>query len=170
MTAPNSMMRGATYPSGAGSLLPNPFLYTLPRTLWDKVKEFFGYTANFTGVNVLTASGNVTVQTVVQNDSAFILLGIGGTVTSTDEATRLTYVPQTIQIQDQTAGKNLFDQATHFMNVVGTAGEPFYFAIPKLVQPGATLSTTLNNLEATARNVRLTFYGFKVYDKAATGE
>jgi len=162
---PNQIMQAAVYPMGMGSLLPNPFLYTLPEVLWNKVKEFFVYSAQFVGPTALGASATQTVQTVVQNDSAFVLLAITGICTSTDESTLVTFVPELLQIQDQTAGRNIFDQSQHYMNVVGTAGEPAFLTLPKLVKPGATLTTTLQNLEATARHVRLSYVGFKVFNQ-----
>lgn len=154
---------GAVFQGTPGSLLPNPFLYTLPRVLWGKQKDFFGYTATF---NPLAASASLSVQTVIQNDSAFIIIAAVATVTdSPADTTVQSFVPQTVQIQDQTAGTNFFDQPTHFMNLFGTATNPLYWALPRLVPPGSTLTTTLNNLEANARIVRILFIGFKVFNR-----
>lgn len=169
MTIPQGIMRGAVSPSSA-SLLPNPFLYTLPRSLWGKVKDFFGYTVNFTGTNILAASTSQSLQTTVQNDSAFIIIAALATVTDSTDATRLTFVPQTVQIQDQSAGRNFFDAATHYHNVFGTAEAPAYWTLPRLVKAGSTLTTTLNNLEATARNVRIVYLGFKVFKADLTDD
>lgn len=169
MTVPTGIMRANVAPSAA-SLLPNPFLYTLPRVLWGKVKDFFGYTVNFTGTNILAASATQTLQTTIQNDSAFVIIAAVAVVTDSADTTQITFVPQTVQIQDQSAGRNFFDSATHFHNVYGTAQAPAYWTLPRLVKAGATLSTTLANLEAFARNVRISYLGFKIFNQDVTNE
>lgn len=153
-----------------GALLPNPFLYTLPTELWDKAKDFFGYTATFAGPTVLPAGGSVTVQTGIQSDSAFVIVASSLLATSTDESVVLGYVPQLVQIIDQTAGRNFFDAPTHAMNVFGTAQAPSWWSIPKLILPSSTIGTTLTNLDpANARNVRIIYWGFKIFNVVANG-
>lgn len=163
MTMASQVARHMVAPS-AGSLLPNPFLYTLPEELWDKQKDFFGYTATFTGANVLPASASATVSTSIQSDSAFIIVGASLLASDITDAAALGYVPQTVQISDQASGRTFFDAPTAVMNVFGSGAQPAYWAMPKLVMPASTISTTLNNLEATARNVRITYWGFKVFN------
>lgn len=169
MTTPQVMMRAGVAPSAA-TLLPNPFLYTLPRPLWGKLKDFFGYTVNFTGTNILAASATQTLQTVIQNDSAFIIIAANAVVTDAADTTQITFVPQTVQIQDQSAGRNFFDAPTHYHNVYGTAQQPAYWTLPRLVKAGSIISTTLANLEAFARNVRITYLGFKVFRTDVTDD
>jgi len=166
MTAP-MILRENVAPSMA-TLLPNPFLYTLPRPLWNKAKDFFGYTVNFTGTNILAASASLTLPTTVQNDSAFVIIAAVATVTDSTDAVQVTFVPETVQIQDQAQGRTFFDSPTHFMNVFGTAQQPAFWTLPRLVKAGSTLATTLQNLEAVARNVRITYLGFKVFNMDVT--
>lgn len=143
------------------TLLPNPFLYTLPQELWDKAKDQFAYTANFLPV---AAGGALTVQTNIQSDSAFIICSAVAVVTNTAETARQAFFSATVQIQDQTSGRNFFDQPTHFHNVFGTAEQPAWWQIPRLVYPASTLSTTIQNLDTVnARNARVLFLGFKVF-------
>ena len=159
MTAPRLDAR-ASRPSGQISRVPNPFLGLIPRELWSRLKDFFVYTANFIP---LTASSTQTTNVSIQNDSDFLIIYGVGTVTDTTEASRLTYVPQLVQLRDSSSGRELFDQATHYHNIFGTAEEPAYWSFPKLLRAGSTFSVTLQNLEATDRRVRIAFAGFKVF-------
>jgi hypothetical protein len=155
-----TLARAAVLPSQQ-TLLPNPFLYTLPEELWDKAKDQFGYTANFLPV---PANGTLTVQTNIQSDSAFIIVSAVATVTNTAETQRQAFASALVQIQDQTSGRNFYDQPTHFHNVFGTAEQPAWWQIPRLVYPSSTLSTTIQNLDtANARNFRVLYLGFKVF-------
>lgn len=132
----------------------------LPPRMRERARDFFGYTIDFVplGVNATT------IQEVnIQSDSDFIIGAAVATVTDTANTTRLGFVPQLVQLFSAGSGRNLFSGATHFENVFGTAQQPAIWPIPKLLSAGSTFSAQLQNLEATARNVRLTFLGFKVF-------
>jgi hypothetical protein len=145
------------------SLLPNPFMLTLPRSLWGNLKDYFAYTATF---NPIAATSTTPVQTNINRDAAFVIIAAMATVTdSPADTTRLAFFPATVQIRDEGAGVNFYDQATHFSNVFGTAEAPAYWPIPKLLQPGSTITTTLQNIGANAQVVRIAYLGFKIYDK-----
>jgi len=159
MTVPRLEARAAR-PAGQITRIPNPFLGLIPRELWSRLKDFFAYTANFIP---LTASATQTTNISIQNDADFLILYGVGTVTDTTEASRLTYVPQLVQFRDSGSGRELFDQATHYHNIYGTAEEPAYWSFPKLLRAGSTFSVTHQNLEATDRRVRTAFFGFKVF-------
>jgi hypothetical protein len=47
---------------------------------------------------------------------------------------------------------------------MGTAQLPTYWPMPKIFRANSTISTTVQNLEATDRNVRIAYLGFKVFD------
>lgn len=165
MTAVDTMNRAMN--GQYGSLLPNPFMLVLPQSLWPRLKDYFAYTATFNPIN---ASATLSVQTNIQKDAAFVIIAAMATVTdSPADTTRVTFWPATVQIRDEGAGANFYDQPTHFHNVYGTAESPAYWPIPKLLQPGATLTTTFSNIEANARIVRVAYLGFKVYDRITNG-
>lgn len=145
-----------------GTLLPNPFFGTLPRVLWNKLKQYFGYTATF---NPIVANTSLSVQTNINKDAAFIIVAALATVTDAADTTFVTQWPGTVQIRDEGDGANLFDNPTHFSNVFGTAQAPAFWPIPYMLQPGSTLTTTLQNLEAVNRIVRVCYLGFKVFNK-----
>lgn len=147
------------------SLLANPFLYTLPFELWNKVKEPWEPVVNITPLAAsLAQSGDFKVD----GATWFCILGAVATVRDTTNATILTNVPQLVQIQDQTQNLNFYSQPTDFMNVFGTGQEPAWWSLPRIINPAGTVQVTLTNLEATARNVRITFKGFKIYNRDLT--
>lgn len=158
---PTEVNRGLN--GGYASLLPNPFMLTLPRSMWGLLKDYFGYTATF---NPIAALATTPVQTNINRDAAFVIIAAMATVTdSPADTTRVAFWPGLVQIRDEGAGVNFYDQPTHFHNVFGTAEAPAYWPIPKLLQPGSTVTTTLQNIEANARIVRITYLGFKIFNK-----
>lgn len=155
-----NMMRNGGAPAYAG-LLPNPFIFVLPRTLWGKYKEYFGYVANFLP---LAASAGQTVQTTIQNDSAFCIVAATAVVTdSPADSTQVGFEAATVQLQDQTTGRTFFSDTTQFHNVFGSVEQPNIWTLPRLISPGATLATTINNVIATAVNIRVVYHGFKIF-------
>jgi len=133
----------------------------LPPRMRERARDFFGYTIDFTPLG----ANATTIQEVnIQSDSDFVIGAAVAVVTDTANTTRLGFVPQLVQLFSAGSGRNLFSGATHFENVFGTAQEPAIWPIPKLLSAGSTFSAQLQNLEATARNCRLTFLGFKVFN------
>lgn len=132
----------------------------LPPRMRERARDFFGYTIDFVP---LGASATTIQEVNIQSDSDFIVGAAVAVVTDTANTTRLGFVPQLVQLFSAGSGRNLFSNATHFENVFGTAQEPAIWPIPKLLAAGSTFSAQLQNLEATARNVRLCFLGFKVF-------
>lgn len=163
MPNPQSMMAPGPMNGAFTPRQLDPLVARLPRTLQRSQFIPFSYTAPFVTAFVLAASATVTFPVNVANDADFVVVTITGTVTSTDESTRLTYVPQLIQVTDNGSQTTFFDNPTHYMNVVGTAELPKYLEWPKVIKAGSTMSVTLQNLEAVARNVRLAFNGMKAY-------
>lgn len=137
---------------GLLSLLPPQYRWTL--------KQFFAYTCNFLP---LTASSTQTQQIGIQSDADFIITYALAIVTDTTNLIKLPFVPQLVTLQDSAAGLNLFSAAVHADAVFGDASNPGIFAVPYVMQRTATLSVQLQNLEATDRNVRISFCGFKSY-------
>lgn len=133
----------------------------LPAGLRERARDFFAYTIDFIP---LAATTTTTQDVNIQSDSDFVIGAAVATVTDTANTTRLAFVPQLVQLFSAASGRNLFSGATHFENIFGTAQEPAIWPIPKLLAAGSTFSAQLQNLEATARNVRLAFLGFKIFN------
>jgi hypothetical protein len=149
---------GLTTPA---SLLPNPFLFTLPQELWNKVKEPFYHPINVTVPASLAATGDFKVD----GGTWFLILGYVATVRDTTNATVVTNVPQLVQITDQGPNAKFFSQSTDFLNVFGTIQQPAFGMLPRIINPNSTVQVDLQNLEATARNVRMLFLGAKIYNR-----
>lgn len=160
MAAPTKAARVG--PSPAGGLAPQlgPFFGLLPRALLKRVKDFFVYTAEFLP---LPASATNTVNTAIQADSDFLIVLVTRVVTATDNTTFVANVPELVTITDAGSGRNLMDRAVHMDNLIGTAQLPSYWPYPKLIRASGTLNTTVQNLEAVDRNVRISYLGFKVF-------
>lgn len=160
MANPNQVQRSR--PTAVGIA---PFSGWIPRKLWRKAKDFFIYSAEFLP---LAAGGTLTVETAIQSDSDFLAVAGCRVVSDTANTTFFATVPQLITIVDAGSGRQLMDRAQHIDNLLGTAQLPSYFPMPKIFRANGTISTTLQNLDgANARNVRISYLGFKVFDYEA---
>ena len=150
-----------------GALAPqaDPFLGYLPRALLRRLKDFFVYTAEFLP---LAAGGTGTVQTAIQADSDFLIVYVTRVVTDVANVVFVDPVPALVQVTDAGSGRNLMDRAVHMDNLIGTAQRPGRWPYPKLIRASGTLTTTVQNLDgANARNVRISYLGFKVFGETA---
>jgi hypothetical protein len=130
--------------------------------LWRRAKDFFVYSAEFLP---LTASLTLTFETAIQADSDFLCVAAVRIVTATNNTTLVAVpVPELVTIFDAGSGRNLMDRAIHIDNLMGTGQLPTYWPMPKIFRANSTISTTVQNLEATDRNVRIAYLGFKVFD------
>jgi hypothetical protein len=137
---------------------PWSVLALLPRAFWPWMKNYYAYATSFL---TLGSSGTATNNIQIQSDAFFVLLMATMVESSSDNLTLLTYRPITAQIFDTSAGMNMFSQAIMADEFFGDAMQPGLIAFPYIFKPGGTLQLTLVNLEAVARNVRVTFHGFK---------
>lgn len=133
----------------------------VPAEMRGRQKQFYAYEAVF---NTLAAGATTPVTTSIDNDSDFLFLGINRVVTDSTQLIALAFAPMLIQLQYTGAGSTFFQTADHLENVAGTAQLPGTLVFPFVVPGGATLTTTLTNLDAVnARVVRLSFPGVKFY-------
>jgi hypothetical protein len=137
---------------GLLSLLPPEFRWTL--------KNFYAYVAEMLP---LVASATQNVPVGIQQDSDFIISYPTCIVTDVTNLIQVPFIPQLVQLQDAAAGASFFLNPMHAMNVYGDASQPGVFAIPYVMGRSSTLSVIHQNLEATNRNVRCSFSGFKSY-------
>jgi hypothetical protein len=137
-----------------------PWLQILPRELWGKQKDMFVGHLDFTP---LAANATQSQGLNITADADFVILYGTRIVTAADNVTFIANVPELVTITDTGAGRNLMSAAVHMDELFGTAQLPAYWAFPKLIRAGSTLTATLQSLEATPRNVRLSFHGFKVF-------
>lgn len=146
-------------------IIPYPsWLMLLPPQYLGLVKKFATYSAVFTGSNVLSAGGTLTVPVQLNNDSDFCVLAINAMTISTDSTTNYTYEPITIQVTDSRSNTQLFTQPELLQNVAPNAAQPFYLPYPYVFDGGSVIQTTLTNLiSTTAFNVYVSYKGFKIY-------
>lgn len=123
--------------------------------------DYFVYGTDFTP---LTASLTVQNNININGDSAFCILSGVLVETATDNTTFLANAPLLFRLQDSGAGRYLSNIPIHAGNWFGTAEEPKYWDVPKILAPNTTFSVEAQNLEATDRNVRIAFHGFKIFN------
>lgn len=147
-------------------LAPNWWLGLVPRELWDRKKTFFIYEIDFVP---LAISATSVLSTQIQNDSHFLI--VAGVALVTDSAGAVVInapngansTGKLVTIRDVAAGFPLSQVPVPVENMFGTAQLPAVWAIPKLIRKGSTLEATVQNLIATAHNVRLSFWGVRIY-------
>jgi hypothetical protein len=132
----------------------------LPDNLRGREKDFFVYSADFVPIAV---SATETFQINTQADSDFVVLAGVRTAFDSTQATVVANMPALVTISDAGAGRSFMDRAVHIDNLFGTAQLPLIWPYPKFWSGGSSIAVTLQNLVATARVVRISFLGFKVF-------
>lgn len=126
---------------------------------WD---WFGGYQAEWLPLAIGAPMTARNIQ--VDSDSDFLAIatvGIARAVAS--PAAMNADRPFLISMRQSGTGFVLFD-STDFNMMVGTAVQPAWWGLPRLMPLGSTFVVSLQNLDAaTAWNVRVAFWGIKVY-------
>lgn len=148
--------------------LPRSLIYITsgPNKGLVKFKQSFSYSVNFTPIAAnTTTTGSINIQP----DSDFVV--IARTIAIQDTAAPGTFIqpnvaPFLILVTDTGAGVQLQDQAQPVANLFGNGLEPFVLlGVPVIFRRGGTIQVQLTNQDAAnARNVRVSFVGFKVFD------
>jgi hypothetical protein len=147
-------------------LAPNWFLGLIPRELWDKKKTFFIYEADFIP---LALSATATINTQIQNDSHFVCIGGCALVTDVTNATVINSpsnanaAGKLVLVTDVAAGYPLSQVPVPIENLFGSGQLPAIWALPKIFRKGTTIATQVQNLIATAHNVRISYWGIRIY-------
>lgn len=157
----NATLRKLALPGGAPMESSNPWLRLLPPELAARPKDAFFLAVNFLP---LAAGGTASVVTQITAEAAFLILGATRVVTdSPADTTSVAFFPALVTVSDGT-NRQLMDRAVHIENLCGTAQLPAIWPWPKFVAAGSQVTTTVQNLDgATARNVRITYMGFKIF-------
>lgn len=160
MTTPLAELQRGGYPQGSpGPTLLGTMSLLEPQFRWTR-KNTFGYVTEFL---TLAASTTTTNTIAIQGDSDFIVAYAEAIVTDSNNTTLLSFVPQLVQLTDGASGMALFSSPAHFHLVYGDASNPGIFADPMVMRAAGILQVQHQNLEATARNVRCLFQGFRSY-------
>ena len=123
--------------------------------------DYFAYGTDFVP---LAASGTTTNPISINSDSAFLCLSACLTLTDTTNLIVLAFRPLLTMLSEAGGARNLFNTPQHVENIFGTAEEPKYLDVPKVWLPNSTVNVQMQNLDTVnARNVRVTFHGFKIF-------
>ena len=122
--------------------------------------DYFVYATDFLP---LGASATTRNNIAINGDADFFILSAVLVETYENNTTFMPNSPILFTLVDQGSGRELSNQAIHADNWFGTAQEPKYWDVPKVLRRNSVFAVQAQNLEATARNVRVAFHGFKVF-------
>lgn len=135
-----------------------------PPALRRRQKDLFIVTAEFLP---LGAGLTATVAVNIEAESDFVIQSAQGLVTSDDNLTLVGFPPILCDLRDTGSGRTFSDAPVPFVSMFGTAQAPAYWwqmGWAKRLRQSSTLMVTLQNLDvANDRNVRLAFWGAKVF-------
>ena len=165
MNGSNRFPAGLPYPSlmSYAAILPPPLL-TAP-------KDFFVYGCEFLPLAASAVKASATFQ--VQEDSAFLIVAAARLyLTNADAIIASDQALALVNVIDSGSGRSLIAQTTAgndspIDNWFGTGKNPAYWPFPKILRPNSVVTVQLTNLEATARNYRISFIGFKIFRTGA---
>lgn len=142
------------------ALVGSKYPFWFPENARDLAYDYFVYGTDFLplGVNATTTN-----PININSDSAFLVLSAVLVETDTANTTFLGQRPLMAQLSEGGSARNLSNIPIHVDNWFGTAEEPKYWDVPKLLLPNSVFNVTMQNLEAVARNVRVAFHGFKLF-------
>lgn len=126
----------------------------------------FTFVINFTP---LAASNTATDQFITQADSGFAIVKTTFVISSdvnvfvSNISDTPKFAPQVVTLSDSGSGRDLSNFPVAINSYFGTAERPFLWSRPKVLDPNSTFTARIQNLVATAFNIRLAFHGFKIF-------
>ena len=117
----------------------------------------------------LAASNASTDQFITQADSGFAIVKTSFTVASNVDVLVANisdtpkYAPQVVTLSDSGSGRDLSNGPVSINTYFGSGERPFIWCKPKVLDPNSTFTARIQNLVATAFNIRLSFHGFKIF-------
>jgi len=162
-------MRRQGIPTPQPILAPNWFMGLVPRELWNVYKTFFIYEQDFVTPTQLGASATTVGNIQIQDDSHF--LAVAGVALETDVANTTVVNSESnanasgvlVLVTDVGSGAPLSQVPVPLDNMFGTAQRPAVWPMPKLFRRGGTIATQVQNLIATARHLRISYWGIRIY-------
>lgn len=166
MTQVTQARRAGSSPQPQPILAPNWWLGLVPREFWNKKKLPFIYEVDFIP---LAASATTVGNIQIQADSHFLCIGATALITDVTNVTVLNSPSNAnasgilATITDSGSQMPLMSTGIPIESFFGTASLPAIWPIPKLFRASGQIATQLQNLIATARNVRLSYWGVRIY-------
>lgn len=133
----------------------------LPSEWARKAKQKFSQSLFY---NPLPAGGTLAQSFTADKDSWFVALGANATSRNTATFASVADRPFTVVMESSSGGRNFQSAAEDFDNVFGTAQLPAVWGAPLFVKPASTITITLTDLAGTARDVRISVFGFKIFN------
>lgn len=144
----------------AKSITMGRYPWWFPEGARNRAIDYFVYGTDFTPLAISATTQN---PINIDGSSAFCILSAVKIETFVDNTTFMALSPLLCRLTDGGSGRLLSNQPVHIDNWFGTAQEPKYWDVPKILAPNTTLGVELQNQEAVARNVRLAFHGIKIF-------
>lgn len=164
--AQTNQARTSGQPQPQPIFAPNWFLGLVPRELWNVYKTFFVYEQDF----IPLASQATTVGTIqIQADSHFLCTQVTALVTDITNTTVINSPSNAnasgklVLITDVGSAMPLSQVPIPLESLFGTGQLPGVLSIPKLFRASGSIAIQIQNLIATAHNVRLSFLGIRLY-------
>lgn len=123
----------------------------------------FDYFVLGTDFTPLQANATLANNITVPGDADFCILSAVIVETDVANTTFLAQQPILFQLTDTGSGRDLANTPIHADNWFGTAQEPKYWDVPKVLRRNSVFRVTAQNLEGVNRNVRVAFHGFKIF-------
>lgn len=128
--------------------------------------DFFTYAISFLP---LAASATDSDDFITQADSGFaicktsfdIASNVNVFVANISDTPR--YAPLVVNLTDSGSGRDLSNSAVSVGTLFGPNDFPFVWPTPKILDPNSTFTVRVQNLVATAFNVRFSFHGYKIF-------
>lgn len=117
----------------------------------------------------LVASNTATGNFLTQADSGFAIVKTAFTIASDANVALANisdtpkYAPQVITLSDSGSGRDLSSGPVSINTYFGSGERPFLWCRAKVLDPNSTFTARIQNLVATAFNIRLSFHGFKIF-------
>lgn len=139
------------------------FAAMMEKKIGSRDWDWFQYSARWLPLAANAAGTPANLQ--VDSDADFLAFAAVGIARATaSPAAQNTDRPFLISARSSGTGADLFDAAADFNMVIGTALQPAWWGMPRLMARSSTYVFTLQNLDAAnAFNVRIGFWGIKVY-------
>lgn len=128
--------------------------------------DFFTFVINYLP---LAASNTDTQNFITQADSGFAICKTSFTIASNvnvfvaNISDMPRYAPQIITLSDSGSGRDLANSGVSIGSLFGPDTFPFPWPTPKILDPNSTFTARIQNLVATAFNIRLSFHGYKIF-------
>lgn len=121
---------------------------------------------NVYGTDFLPLLASTTTQNPINISGTAAFCILSGTLIESDTGNTvfLAIAPLLFRLRDTGSNRELSNIAIHASNWFGTAEQPKYWDVPKIIAPNSTFIVEAQNLEAVNRNIRVAFHGFNIYN------